>query len=311
MSYEFVLVRFSEDEIMLEKTVAALFIGAMSLLVALPVKAEVPEYGTVIEGQSVPGVSLGDTRAHVEAAYGTPTRCQSGANPGDAASCTWILEDYIGQGGQVQSQVRTGFRGPNGGNASNDPNDVVTGISWHGLDGWVTTTGINTLYALNNQDAVIALYPNGIVFHQSLFDTHLTAYENGISLSWHTAYLSGFTNVRMSIFEPRDPPPPREPSVNVSEINMDLYKRQVIGEVRVLNDLNWRVRGAEVYATWTLRDGTTQAVQGTTDSFGLVVFVVNKARKGTYTLTIDDVVVEDHPFDSDNSVLSASIVKKR
>jgi len=297
---------------MMNKTIAALFIGAMGLLFTLPVLADVPEYGTVVEGQSVPGgVALGSTRANVEAAYGSPTRCQSAQTAGDAASCTWILEDYIGQGGQVQSQVNTRFRGPDGGSASNDPNDVVTSVSWHGLDGWVTTTGFNTIYALNNQDAVIALYPNGIVFHQSLFDTHLTAYENGISVSWHTAYLSGFTSVRMSIFEPRDPPPPREPSVNVSEISMDLYKRQVIGEVRVLNDLNWKVRGAEVYATWTLPDGTTQAVQGTTDSFGLVAFVVNKARKGTYTLTIDNVVVEDHPFDIEDSVLSATIVKKR
>ena len=59
-------------------------------------------------------------------------------------------------------------------------------------------------------------------------------------MSWHTAYLSGFTSVRMSIFEPRDPPPPRELSVSISEINLDLYKRQVIGEIRVVNDRNWR-----------------------------------------------------------------------
>jgi hypothetical protein len=296
---------------MKERIIAALFVGAFSLLSTLSALAAVPEFGTVIEGHSVPGVVLGSTREQVEAAYGDPTRCQSVGTPGDAASCTWILEDYVGQGGEVQSQVNMRYRSLDGGSASNDPNDVVTTIRWYGLDGWVTTTGINTPYAMNNQDAVIALYPNGIVFHQSLFDTHLTAYEEGFSVSWHTAYLSGFTSVRMSIFEPRDPPPPREPSVNVSEINMDLYKRQVIGEVRVLNDLNWRVREAEVYATWTLRDGTTRAVQGTTDSFGLVVFVVDKARKGTYTLTIDDVVLEDHPFDIENSVLSATIVKKR
>ena len=119
------------------------------------------------------------------------------------------------------------------------------------------------------------------------------------------------TSVRMSVFEPRDPPPPREPSVRVSEINLDLYKRQVLGEVRVKNDLNWNMSGAEVYATWTLPDGSTRAVEGTTDSFGLALFVVDKARKGTYTLTIDDVVLEDHPFDIENSVLSASIFKRR
>ena len=296
---------------MMKNTIAALFIGAMSLLVTLPAMADVPENGTVTEGQGVPGIALGFTRTDVEAAYGEPTRCQSVGTPGDAASCTWILEDYIGQGGAVQSQVNTRYRSPDGGSASNDPNDVVTTIRWYGLDGWLTTTGINTLFAVNYQDAVIALYPNGIVFHQSLFDTHLTAYEKGFSVSWHTDYLSSHTSVRMSVFEPRDPPPPRELSVNVSEINLDIYKRQVIGEVRVLNDLNWRTRGAEVYATWTLHNGSIRAVQGTTDSFGLVVFVVDKARKGTYTLTIDDVVLEDHPFDIENSVLSASIVKKR
>ena len=296
---------------MMKKTIAGQFIGAMSLLVTLPAIADVPAYGTVIEGQSVPGVALGSTREHVEAAYGTPTRCSNVEASGDAASCTWILEDYIGQGGEVQSQVNTRYRSPDGGSASNDPNDVVTTISWYGLDGWVTTTGVNTLFAVNNQDTVILLYPDGIVFDQSLFDTHLTAYEEGFSVSWHTAYLSGFTTVRMSIFEPRDPPPPREPSVNVSGINLSNYKRQVIGEVRVLNDLNWKVYGAVVYATWSLPEGTTQAVQGTTDSFGLVALVVDKARKGTYTLTIHNVVVEDHPFDTENSVLSASIVKKR
>lgn len=296
---------------MKERTIMALIVGAFGLLSTLSALAAVPEFGTVIEGESVPGVALGDTREQVDLAYGEPTRCQSVSIPGDAASCTWILPDYIGQGGDVQSQVNLGYRGADGGPAGNDPGDVVTGISWSGLDNWLTTTGINTHYAVGNQAAVIELYPNGIVFHQSLFDTHLTAYEEGISISWHTTYLTGFTSVRMSIFEPRDPPPPREPSVNVSEINMDLYKRQVIGEVRVLNDLNWNVRGAEVHATWTLPGGIQQAVAGTTDSFGLVVFTIDKARKGTYTLSIDDVLVEDHPFDTGNSVLSATIVKRR
>ena len=296
---------------MKERALTALFIGVFSLLSTLPALAAVPEFGTVIEGESVPGVALGSTREQIEAAFGEPTRCQSGQNPGDAASCTWILDDYIGQGGQVQSQVSAGFRGPDGDSAGNRPNDVVVRISWFGNDGWLTTRGVNALFAVNNQNAVIELYPEATIFRQSLFDTHLTAYRDGFSASWHTEYLNGSTTVRMSIFEPRDPPPPREPFAKVSAINMDLYKRQVLGEVRVLNDLNWKVRGARVSATWTLPDGSTQSVEGTTDSFGLVVFVVNKARKGSYTLTIDDVVVEDHPFNTESSVLSASIYKTR
>ncbi len=293
------------------RTITALFLGAFSLLSTLSSLAAVPEFGTVIEGESVPAVALGSTREQVDTAFGEPTRCQSSQNPGDAGSCTWILEDYIGQGGDVQSHVKVFYRGPDGGSASNSPNDVVVRISWFGIDGWFTTRGVNALFAINNQDAVIELYPDAVIFRQSLFDTHLTAYEDGFSASWHTTYTNGFTTVRMSIFEPRDPPPPREPSVNVSEINMDLYKRQVLGEVRVLNDLNRKVRGAQVFATWTLPDGSTRPVEGTTDSFGLATFVVNKARKGSYTLTIEDVVVEDHPFNTERSVLSATIFKKR
>ena len=296
---------------MKERMIPALLAGMFGLLTTVSALAEVPEFGTVFEGDSVPGAALGSGRQQVEAIYGEPTRCQSVQDPGDAASCTWVLEDYIGQGGQVQSQVTVGFRGPDGGSASNHPNDVVSGASWYGIDGWYTTTGVNALFALNNQDAVIELYPDATVIDQSLFTTYLIAYEDGFSVTWHTEYLTGHTTVRMSVFEPRDPPPPREPSVNVSEINMDLNKRQVLGQVRVLNDLNWKMRGAEVYASWTLPDGSLRFVQGETDSFGLAVFVVEKARKGTYTLTIDDVVVEDHPFDTENSILSASIFKNR
>lgn len=296
---------------MRKTTATALLVGAFGLLSALTALAAVPEFGTVIEGHSAPGAALGDPREQVEALYGEPTYCEGGEMAGDAASCTWILDDYPGQGGDVQSQVRVSFRGPDGGAADNRPNDVVAGVHWYGMDGWFTTTGVNSLFAVDNQEAVIALYPDAEVVDQSLFSTYLTAYQDGFSAAWHTEYLTGFTSVRMSIFEPRDPPPPREPSVNVSEINLDIIKRQVIGEVRVLNDLNWNMRGAQVYATWTLPDGTSRAVEATTDSFGLAVFEVDKARKGTYTITIDDVVVEDHPFDIENSVLTATIVKQR
>lgn len=296
---------------MKKPTATTLFVGAFSLLTTLTALAAVPEVGTVIEGHSVPGAALGDAREQAEASYGEPNYCQSGATPGDAASCTWILEDYVGQGGAVQSQVTLSFRGPDGGGAGNRPDDVVSGIGWYGMDGWSTADGVNTLFAVENQDAVIALYPDAVLVNSSLFNTYLTAYEEGFSVWWSTEYLTGFTSVRMSVFEPRDPPPPREPSVSVPEISLDLDKRQVLGAVRVKNDLNWNVPGAEVYATWTLPDGSSWTVQGTTDSFGLARFVIDRARKGTYTLTIDDVVLEDHPFDIDNSVLSASIFKPR
>lgn len=296
---------------MKQLTITELFAGVLSLLISVSALAAVPEFGTVVEGEGIPEVDLGATREQVEAAYDEPTRCQNVQSPGDAASCTWVLPDYIGQGGGVQSQVTVNFRGPDGGNPDNRPEDIVSSASWYGIDGWFTTTGVNALFALNNRDAVIALYPDAVLVDQSLFSTYLTAYEEGFSVTWHTEYLTGHTTVRMSIFEPRDPPPPREPFVRISEINMGLDKRQVLGLVRVKNDLNWNISGAEVYGTWTLPNGTARFVSGTTDSFGLIQFVIDKARKGSYTLTIDDVVYEDYPFNTEDSVLSATVVKSR
>ncbi len=38
-------------------------------------------------------------------------------------------------------------------------------------------------------------------------------------------------------------------------------------------------------------------------------FQIDKARRGIYTFTIEDVVLDGYVFDPDNSVLSASITK--
>jgi hypothetical protein len=287
------------------RSVVVLFFGAIAV-VAL---AAPPLEGTVFEGESVPGVALGATRAEVYQAYGAPDRC-SGV---EAYSCTWILKDHPGQGGKVQSQVTTHFRGPDGGLAGDSPDDVVSGISFYGLDGWVTSAGINTKLAANDPDAVFDAYPDGEVT-RSVFVTTLRDWANGIQVRWQTEYLNQATLVNIFVFEPTDPPPPppeREPAVLVSELNLSIVKRTVIAKVRVLNDLNWKARGAEVHATWTLPDGSTRAVRGTTDSFGLVEFVLEKARRGIYTLTIDDLVLEGHDFDADSSVLSGTIVKKK
>ncbi|MHC4954886.1 MAG: hypothetical protein ACYTGZ_13450 [Planctomycetota bacterium] len=272
-----------------------------------------PLQGTVHEGESVPGVALGATRAEVYAEYGEPDRCQSLGVAGNAAVCTWILEDHPGQGGHAQSQVNTNFRAPDGGDASNSPDDVVTSISFYGLDGWVTSAGINTDLAARDRDAVFNAYPDAEETN-SVFVTTLRDWGNGIQVRWQTEYLNQATLVNILIFTPREPPPPppeREPAVLVSELDLAIVKRTVVGRVRVLNDLNWKARGAEVHATWTLPDGSTRAAQGTTDSFGLVELVLAKARRGTYTLTIDDVVLEDHDFDADGSVLSRTIVKRK
>jgi hypothetical protein len=272
-----------------------------------------PLEGIVFEGEGVPGVRLGDARGEVYLTYGEPDRCQDAVAVGDAAYCTWILKDHPGQGGKVQSQVNVNFRGADGGDPGNAPDDVVASISFYGLDGWVTTAGINTELAAAVPEAVFAAYPDGEVT-EHVFVTILRDWRNGIQVRWQTEYLNQATLVNIAIFtpsEPPPPPPPREPAVLVSEIDLSIVKRTVISRVRVLNDLNWKARGAEVHATWTLPDGSTRAVRGTTDSFGLAELVLEKARRGTYVLTLDDVVLDEHDFDAESSVLSATIVKRK
>ena len=48
------------------------FLLLLVLLITFPALAAAPAEGLVVEGQSVPGFDLGDSRAQVEAAYGEP-----------------------------------------------------------------------------------------------------------------------------------------------------------------------------------------------------------------------------------------------
>lgn len=81
--------------------------------------------------------------------------------------------------------------------------------------------------------------------------------------------------------------------------------------MRVRDDWTWPVSGARVEATWTLPDGSTQNVSTASGHGGLAVFEVKKARRGTYTLTIDNVSLNGYTFDPGNSLLSASIMKPK
>ena len=61
---------------MLRKTIMMLLGVMLSFMVVLPLLAGAPEFGTVVEGQNVPGiVALGSTRADVEVAHGPPEDC--------------------------------------------------------------------------------------------------------------------------------------------------------------------------------------------------------------------------------------------
>lgn len=101
-----------------------LLVIILSLAVMVPVLAAAPAEGTVVEGISVPGIALGDTRAEVEDSVGPCRGCNS-----TMGSCTFDVE-----GG---GWVRVRYQGANGGDGTGSPDDVVANISWNDeVVGW-------------------------------------------------------------------------------------------------------------------------------------------------------------------------------
>ena len=265
-----------------------------------------PAEGVVVEGVSVPGIALGFTRAEVEEVYGEGTGCEG---TGRYCGLYW---DVPG-GGEVQ----VGFRGPDGGVASGEPDDVVTLITWsEPVDGWTTTAGVNTTLADEDPEALVAAYPNARVTRYQWGAVHsVTDYELGIYFrrDW-VLYSSGEVFVTAGIFYPTEPPPPPELRTYVSTTSLYALKEKgkykIWGWVNVRNQAHLAAEGATVFATWTFPDGSTQDVESVTSSSGQVTFRVNDGKKGTYTLTVVDVVLDGHRFDTEISNLSASIKAK-
>ena len=113
-----------------------LLVVILSLAVTAPVLAAAPAEGTVIEGVSVPGVALGDTRAQVQGAYGDPYSCTTGYEVDDDATC-----DYPVEGLGHLGRIRVRFRGPDGGLPSASPDDVVSSVTWNTSVDWITEAG--------------------------------------------------------------------------------------------------------------------------------------------------------------------------
>jgi len=290
--------------------IAFMLATLLSAFAVVPVLADAPGTGEVIEGLSVPGAELGFSRAQVEASFGSPKFCQSVEVGGDMASCSFDVE----AGGQVD--VR--YRGADGGNASNSPDDVAYNFRWsQAADGWTTTAGVNTTLAIDDPDAAIAAYPNATVIYNPTFGNIESIEERslGILIDYHFNYLSGTLSVSMAISYPTgSPPPPPPPTeehfVRVTAIDLAANKRNLTATVQVLDELDQAAVSATVQATWTLPNGQQQSVSGQTDGFGVVEFRLNKdRRRGTYTIRIDDVALDGFNFDADDSVLSASITK--
>jgi len=264
-----------------------------------------PEVGIVVEGVSVPGISLGFTRAQVEDAYGKPQWCQSSGNPGNRAYCSFPVDG----GGQVNVH----YRGADGGIANGTSDDVAFKVEWtEAVSGWTTTAGINTILAKENPGEVLAAYPNAQVVYNQFGNIYsVIDYPLGIEVLWVPDFYTGQTHIQMAIFYSLPDPPTNENHTRVASINLTTKKirgkRQVEGFVRVVDDQNQSIQGANVIAHWTFPNGNTQVVEGVTSNTGNAFFEIINVPRGAYSLTIDDVVLEGYTFDIDNSILTESI----
>lgn len=300
---------------MFRKGMTILVVVLFTLTAVIPVLAAAPAEGVVVEGVSVPGVSLGDTRAQVQAAYGDPYSCTKGYEVDDDAICTYPVEglDHLGR-------IRIHYRAPDGGLPSASPDDVVYSITWNdSVPGWITEEGgVNTEWVRSvsqDPEAVLAVYPNAVITY-GLFDamTQARDYELGITIEWHYSIYTGSLGVSMTISPPTEtppPPPPPEPVTHVTNIslyaNKNKGKRTVWGSVWVDDEYWNNAGGATVVVDWTHPDGSTQRLQADTNSSGLASFEMRNVKSGTHTLDVVDVLYGDHRFDRELSKLTSSI----
>jgi hypothetical protein len=291
------------------KKITILFVVLLSLLLAVPVMADAPAEGTVYEGESVPGIALGASRADVDESVGPPSYCRSNNDPPTYESCRFDVDG----GGWVN--VR--YLGADGGPATGSPDDVVVNIRWsEDVAGWVTSAGISIPMIKFDRQLAVDTYPDAVLFYNDFGALiRLTDYDQGITITWDAVYI--FFSASMSIFEPYPyvPPPPPE-YIRVPEIDMQATRRTVTATVLVVDDEDQPVEGAGVSGFWVYpvnkNNNTTLFFSGTTDADGIVTFKIgDKARPGTYRINIESVSKEGYVFDQDNSVLVKTLYKSK
>jgi hypothetical protein len=82
----------------------------------------------------------------------------------------------------------------------------------------------------------------------------------------------------------------------------------VLANVAVKDENGVSVSGAVVAASWSLPDGTTQNQTTNTSSNGVAKFSTS-GRRGTYTLTVNNITKSGYTFDRSNSVVSKTITR--
>jgi len=288
---------------------AALIAILLTAMLAFPVLADAPAEGVVVEGESVPGVALGDTRAQVEAAYGEPGACQDVEVGGDLAWCR-----YPAEGG---GSISVDYQGADGRFATNSPDDIAYRIRWpKAVSGWTTTAGINTELAFDDRQAVVDAYPNAeVTYDENGIITEVDDPQLGIRVEWfEPVYIFTEGSVSMEIYTP---PATLADGSSIHVADIDLFSEKnkgthhIIAVVSVLGEQGQPVSDATVVGTWTYPRGATQTIDEVTSHSGYAFFELGDARNGTWTLTIDDVLLDGHPLDRDNSVLSVTFKAQR
>lgn len=282
-------------------TITLVIVMLLSTIIAFPVLADAPAEGTVVEGESVPGIALGFNRAQVEAAYGEPKFCQDLEINGDLAFCSFPVEG----GGSVG--VR--YQGADGLYAINSPGDVVFQIGWS-ASAWTTTAGVNTTLALEDRQAVANAYPNAEVTYDERGNiTRVEDSQLGIVVKWIKNFYMFPDSVSMDIYTP-PATLPEGSSIRVSDIDWTVEKikgrRHVKIVVSVQGEQGQPVYAANVVGTWTYPSGAQQTVTDATSNTGSAFFELYDARHGMWTFTVDDVLLDGHPPDRQNSLLSVS-----
>jgi len=300
---------------MFRKSIAAMISVFLSLAIVIPAFAATPAEGTVVEGVSVPGIALGDTRAQVDLANGQPKSCKdrsyNDGRLGLDSICNYNVEG-INNGGEILTLY---FTAPDGSPAQASPDDVVITIQWETVvSGWVTTTGVNTTLAVNDPQAVIDAYPNAeVTYYDSGYIHEVRDPELGISIVRDWNVYGAFTSVRMTIFIPYvpTPPPPPPDMIRVDDIQMTGDRRSITAKVLVLDEQDQPVEGALVEATWYYSNGNTSPVSAETASDGFATFRVDKARRGNYYIYIHNVSLDGYVYDYINSITLGAYTKSK
>jgi hypothetical protein len=222
-------------------------------------------------------------------------------------SCRFDVEG----GGWVELR----YQGPDGGDATGSPDDVVARIKWsEDVDGWVTSAGISIPMIKFDRQLAMDTYPDAVLFYNDFGAlVRLTDYEQGITITWDAVYI--FFSASMSIFEPYPyvPPPPPD-YIRVPDIDMQATRRTVTATVLVVDDEDQPVEGANISGFWVYplnkNNNTTLFFGGTTGADGKVTFKIgDKARPGTYRITIESVSKEGYVLDQNNSILVKTLYK--